>query len=357
MNTRINVLELITATHQAINGGTPMGYYDTQLYHHGIPGQKWGDRNGPPYPLDDKEHDQVVERKEKKGLTDEQKKALIIGASITAGLIAGYGAYRLYEINKFNKSDFGDLGYMLKNKTYSADEDMKAVNGSRLLNPFKNLNGQYSHNCVLCSATYDLRRRGYDVKAGEETIGKTWNDVAKIYGLSEKELMDRIKSFDRSKGSYENIVNAVKEYGDGTRGSLHIQYSPILGGGYHSIVWENDRGQPILRDCQSGKKYKGKQIQDLLNICDADSIIRTDDLKVDAKQLYGVARNATQNDGGLSEMAGLMKTTALSSLAGGGSYAVTRQIQEGGFNNGKQRGSNTINKASSTQNGTYYKRD
>lgn len=27
-------------------------YYESDLYHHGIKGQKWGDRNGPPYPLD-----------------------------------------------------------------------------------------------------------------------------------------------------------------------------------------------------------------------------------------------------------------------------------------------------------------
>lgn len=29
---------------------------DFRLYHHGIPGQKWGRKNGPPYPLDAKDH-------------------------------------------------------------------------------------------------------------------------------------------------------------------------------------------------------------------------------------------------------------------------------------------------------------
>lgn len=35
------------------------------LYHHGIRGQKWGDRNGPPYPLNASEHRAVVKRSHK----------------------------------------------------------------------------------------------------------------------------------------------------------------------------------------------------------------------------------------------------------------------------------------------------
>lgn len=31
-----------------------MGYFDAALAHHGVRGQKWGVRNGPPYPIEDK---------------------------------------------------------------------------------------------------------------------------------------------------------------------------------------------------------------------------------------------------------------------------------------------------------------
>ena len=34
-----------------------MIYYDSnELYHHGILGQRWGKKNGPPYPLSAKDH-------------------------------------------------------------------------------------------------------------------------------------------------------------------------------------------------------------------------------------------------------------------------------------------------------------
>ncbi|MCI8993386.1 MAG: hypothetical protein HFG80_11810 [Eubacterium sp.] len=37
------------------------GNYYSKLYHHGIKGQKWGVRNGPPYPLDKSgKHDTII---------------------------------------------------------------------------------------------------------------------------------------------------------------------------------------------------------------------------------------------------------------------------------------------------------
>lgn len=61
---------------------------DSDLLHHGIKGQHWGEQNGPPYPLSEKQHNKVIkavkkvasmsdaiqERKDKKADKKQQKK-------------------------------------------------------------------------------------------------------------------------------------------------------------------------------------------------------------------------------------------------------------------------------------------
>ena len=101
--------------------------YNTYLYHHGILGQHWGKKNGPPYPLDAGDHSASenkagwrkslsksgVDKDEKNGynkdtgekkkftLTSNQKKAIAIGAAAVATGLVMYGAYKTGALDKF----------------------------------------------------------------------------------------------------------------------------------------------------------------------------------------------------------------------------------------------------------------
>ena len=100
------------------------------LYHHGILGQKWGKKNGPPYPLGSSEHSASEKKagwrksldkpsgskhtkycsskgsdnseEKKHGLTDKQKRAIKIGAAAVAASLAAYGTYKLAQSGKLN---------------------------------------------------------------------------------------------------------------------------------------------------------------------------------------------------------------------------------------------------------------
>lgn len=101
-----------------------MEYY---LYHHGIKGQKWGKRNGPPYPLGKNDHsasekkagwqksldkndkgDSTDKPKGKWHLSDGQKRAIKIGATAVATTLLVYGTYKLGKTGKLNElAEFG----------------------------------------------------------------------------------------------------------------------------------------------------------------------------------------------------------------------------------------------------------
>lgn len=126
-----------------------MGYYlimsSGELYHHGILGQKWGQRNGPPYPLGSGDHsareekagwkksltkkavkravnDRIVKNEpEKKSLTDRQKKILKIGATIAVAGLATYGVYKISKLPALNKNAIPVIDDVMK-QTLSSTE-------------------------------------------------------------------------------------------------------------------------------------------------------------------------------------------------------------------------------------------
>lgn len=274
------------------NENVPFGYghseddliYGGSLSHHGIKGQSWGVRNGPPYPLDQKTHNKVVENKNK------PKPRAVSGNDGKTGMISPFlvelaaesmvllsflaiNAYRnspsqqRKRQDKFSKrneevsedliGDIADVG-----KKYSSDDMPPSIKGKHspeddmmACNPRYN-NGTIpgtSSNCTLCAYTYDLRRRGYDVMALASDTGN--HPQVLMNSLYKDAKRDEMKA----RSFFKLFEQAEKKYPEGARGELSV-YGPFMG---HSVAWEIRNGKLEVFDTQRNVKMTPKDFQEL----------------------------------------------------------------------------------------------
>lgn len=267
-------------------------YYKYELYHHGIRGQAWGKTNGPPYPLDDADHSAKEKRmgwrksldkdspkvynknnrknqnegesaSGKRGLTDNQKRAIIIGASAAAAALAAYGMYRLKKSGKldelinggksFIESKFGKQessigGYKKLKKPETVEEALKNSNPTH-----------GSENCYKCVVASALRMCGLDVTATEDEAGRgeTFDQFGKVFRLNPDNGKDVVYVGSPTVERFER--NILKRYKEGDIGAIGFQWDGMkLSGnrnhdpGGHTINWIIQNGKVRFFDTQNG---------------------------------------------------------------------------------------------------------
>lgn len=236
--------------------------------------------------------DSFIEKKLGIKLSDRQKTAIKVGAGIAAAALVAYGGYRLYnsDVGKpirdyvnglFKQSD--DMAYRVaekedrtvfqttgkltehakqdlstreydsklrffkKAREYTPDEDLKAINEGM----FQMTKGG-SNNCGLCTTAYELRRRGYDVRANFAEQGRSVKTLSEFF--KNADIQDDAALANQTKSEWiAAIERRLLRQGDGARGNFGGQYA--MGGG-HSIIYEVSKGKVIFRDGQTGETYK-----------------------------------------------------------------------------------------------------
>jgi hypothetical protein len=240
------------------------------LAHHGIKGQKWGVRNGPPYPLDAKTHKEVTSEKPGSGRKEGVAELLLPLAPIVS-LAALTLAEKVMAKHLHDKdwkdqqvtiakssTELKDKGIADTDVEFSSENPPKKIKGDHDIDAdLQNVNPTYDEknektcqNCVLCSTTYDMRRRGYDVTARLTNKPLYTEEVLKTcYNGVKKDDYSKCRTFD----AVEKKI--MSSYGEGSRGVVTV------GGVYmgmwfgHAMSFEVSNGKVMVLDAQVNQKY------------------------------------------------------------------------------------------------------
>lgn len=260
------------------------------LSHHGIEGQKWGIRR-----FQNKDGTLTAEGKERYRINKVNDgkagmdPALAYYAAEATALAVLYIGSKLYikaakkklhekykEQNDAISEDY--LSDIAEIKNFSEENKPKIISGKHSqADDMEAVNPTYgqpvkgnTNNCVLCSVTYDLRRRGYDVSSKLCETGMYSDKVL-------KEIYPSAKLEDVGAASWTRVTkNCEEKYPEGSRGMITVQ--SIFGG--HAMAFEIHDGKMEVIDAQSNQKRKLTDQE--LSIFDPKStkIVRLDDKEV-----------------------------------------------------------------------------
>ena len=223
-----------------------MGYY---LYHHGILGQRWGKRNGPPYPFGESDHSASEKKAGWKKSLDKGSDKFYNSDRITSGkgkidsLLSNIGKNKIFgkavPINIFNVGKkFNDIDVNM----------VKSINA-----PGMNSGYERTINCTHCVLSYILNSL-----FGMKTTAKEFNGVDEVSGLVSdgrelqlfKTIFDNIKETDYGYDG-EDFIKGINNLSNNSTGILEVRNPKTKSG--HVINYEKtSNGIVTLIDSQIG---------------------------------------------------------------------------------------------------------
>lgn len=229
--------------------------YDSELYHHGIKGQKWGDKNGPPYPLGASDHSSSEIKEGRKGWSKEAKKEKINTRKNKRQLRRDKRAQKYYNKADKYQSKIDSLKKKgrskrkinrLEKKKQKALHDAEIKKNGKLTKKEKAM--VIGATVVAAYATYKFIDSGHArqmITKGKQALGiidypfKKNEELAKK-GMSEDEIFDKVvkginPNYGKNFTSYKNCRRCTFAYEMSRRG-YDVQATETFGATGQSLV-------------------------------------------------------------------------------------------------------------------------